>query len=254
MKKIETIIALAIVCMMAGCTITGRISRRHTAAEITHSTRRQGEGKSEKEGEGIEQRRTAAEHRKGYIEYTRADNSKAFLIPTVTDADGGRVMQLDIEAVRVTARSRSLPERNGKVSLDFVVTLPKELMGSCRSVEVTPVLYKQGHEIPLQELTIRGALYNKVQERNYWQYDRYLSVFAPDETGRQRAYERFIHHPYPKGTRLDSVVTSRTGIRYFYTQEVSTAGSEGNRLSITLQGRVSAASTGLCFRIRYCTT
>jgi hypothetical protein len=83
------------------------------------------------------------------------------------------MMSLTIPEVVVTASSRSIPERNGKVNLDFVVTLPKELMGNCRGVEVIPMLHKQDEGIPLQDLTIRGALFNKVRERNYWQYDRW---------------------------------------------------------------------------------
>lgn len=135
---------------------------------------------------------------------------------------------------------RSLPERNGKVSLDFVVTLPKELMGRCRTVEVTPLLHLHNREIPLQSLTIRGALFNRVQERNYWQYQQYLNVFAPDSVGRDWAYERFIRYPYPEGTRLDSVVSDRASLSYFYTQEIPTAATEGDKLLITLRGHVSA--------------
>ncbi len=230
MKRYNPILVVAIICLMAGCTITGRINRRQTAVAILHSTRQQ--------REYVEERQ--AEQSRGYIEYTRADSTKSYLIPTALGADGKSVPTINIQQVVVTAPSRSLPERGGKVNLDFVVTLPKELMGSSRGVEVTPVLHKQGVELPLQELTIRGALFNKVQQRNYWQYGRYLDVFDPDETGRAWAYERFIYYPYPEGTRLDSVVTNKSTISYFYTQEVPTAQTEGNMLLITLRGQVFA--------------
>ena len=223
------LIFTVLVCLMAGCTITGRISRRQTAAVIEHSTQKQREYIEEKQ----------EQQSRGYIEYTAADSTKFYLIPTTT-IDGETMPTLTIPTVVVVAQSRSIPERNGKVNLDFVVTLPKELMGNCRGVEVTPVLHKESEDIPLQDLTIRGALFNKVQERNYWQYDRYLDVFDPDETGRQWAYERFIYYPYPEGTRLDSVVSSKENISYFYTQEVPTAEAEGNMLLITLQGKVAA--------------
>ncbi len=217
-------------CLMVGCTVTGRLHRRQTAATIKHSTKQQREYVEEKQ----------ATHNSGYIEYTKADNTTAYLIPTTVDSDGQSVPTIAIQEVVVTAPSRSIPERNGKVSLDFVVTLPKELMGNSRGVEVTPMLHKQGRDYPLQELTIRGALFNRVQERNYWQYNRYLDVFDPDETGRNWAYERFIYYPYPEGTRLDSVVANKTTIQYFYKQEVPTAETEGNQLKITLRGRVVA--------------
>ncbi len=227
MKLQKAIIYTVLACTMAGCTITGRISRRQTSAVIEHSTKKQREYIAEKQAERSD---------KGYIEYTRADSTKFLILPTTEDG----MPLLQIPEVVVVAQSRSIPERNGKVNIDFVVTLPKELMGNCRGVEVTPMLHKQEEEIPLQELTIRGALFNKVQERNYWQYDRYLDVFKPDETGRQWAYERFIYYPYPEGTRLDSVVSNRESISYFYTQEVPTAEAEGNMLLITLRGEVVA--------------
>lgn len=229
MKHSQIIIYLVLVCTMASCTITGRISRREIKAQVIHSTPAQ--------REVIEERKR--EYWQGYIEYTRVDSSKVFIIPTVTTPDGETMMQMEIETITVTASSRAVPERMGKVNLDFVVTLPKQLMGNCRGVEVVPLLHQEDGDLPLQPLTIRGALFNKVQERNYWQYERYLNAFHPDEAGRQWAYERFIYYPYPEGTRLDSVVTSKTDISYFYTQEVSTSES-GNKLLISLDGKVQA--------------
>lgn len=236
MKNCKYLLFIVTVCLMAGCTITGRINRRQTTAEIIHSTQKQREYIAEREER---EREEAQSRRMGYIEYTHTDGRKDYLIPATVDSNGEPIMTLEIESVTVTASSRSLPERMGKVSLDFVVTLPKELMGSCRGVEVVPMLHKSDEDIPLQPLTIRGALFDKVQERNYWQYERYLDVFKPDEKGRQRAYERFIYYPYPEGTRLDSVVSNKTSISYYYTQEVSTT-EAGNRLLVTLKGEVGA--------------
>lgn len=231
MKPIKIITYIALAVIMAGCTITGRISRRQTTAQINHTPRQKREAVEQKE----------EEQRKGYIEYTRADSTKLFLVPTIKTPEGETMMMLEIPMVTVTVKgnSRSIPERNGKVNIDFVVTLPKELMGNCRGVEVIPVMHKERDQYPLQNLTIRGALFNKVQERNYWQYGRYLDVFRPDEVGRHWAYERFIYYPYPEGTRLDSVVPSRHTISYYYTQEVPTR-ETSNKILVTLEGRVVA--------------
>ncbi|MFR5935997.1 MAG: hypothetical protein ACLUGU_10565 [Alistipes shahii] len=46
-----------------------------------------------------------------------------------TLADGERVMALQIEQVTVVAKMRSIPERNGRVVLDFIVTLPEAVVG-----------------------------------------------------------------------------------------------------------------------------
>lgn len=232
MKIFKYVIISVMVCMMAGCTITSRLHRRGSNALIEHSTRKMRE-------DIVRRQEELASERKGYIEYTRVDSTKVFLVPAHTNEHGETMMTLEIPEVTVMAQSRSLPERGGKVDIDFVIHLPKELMGNCRGVDVTPVLHKTDEMMPLQDLTIRGALFNKVQERNYWQYGRYLDLFRPDEEGRQWAYERFIYYPYPEGTRLDSVITNRTTISYFYKQEVPTT-EAGNKLLITLQGRVAA--------------
>ena len=167
----------------------------------------------------------------------KRDSSTFFIVPTTTDEDGEQIMTLEIDEVVVVAKSRTLPERKGKVMIDFVVTLPKELQGRCQNVTVTPYLQKSDTEIALQDLSIRGGLCSKVQERNYWQFQRYVELFKPDAMGEQRAFERFVKYPYPEGVRLDSIVESSTKISYFYTQEVSTEG-EGKKMLVTLKGRV----------------
>jgi len=61
------------------------------------------------------------------------DSNTFYLTPVDTLADGERVMSVQIEQVTVTSRMRSVPERNGHVVLDFIVTLPKQLLGRSRN-------------------------------------------------------------------------------------------------------------------------
>lgn len=91
--------------------------------------------------------------------------------------------------------------------------------------------------MPLQQISIRGGLFCRVQDRNYWQFDQYVRVFKPDAAAEQRAFERFVKHPYPEGVRLDSIVEGREKISYYYTQEVPTKG-EGKTMHVTLAGAV----------------
>lgn len=213
---------------MVGCTITGRINRKQTAVDIRHSTARQ--------REYVEEQQEQQSSNQGYVEHTKADGSTTIYIPN----DGFSDPTIAIQQVVVRAPLRAITERNGKVSIDFVLTLPKELMGNCRGVEVTPMLYRSGKLVPMESLSIRGALFDKVQERNYWQYEQYLTRFKPDPTRRDWAYERFVRYPYPEGTRMDSVVTTRTGHTYYYKQDVPTAETEGDAMLVTLRGRVVA--------------
>ena len=83
-------------------------------------------------------------------------------------------MQLELDEVVVVAKSRTVSERMGKVNIDFVVDLPRQLQGSCQSVVVTPLLHKTDSIVPLEEISIRGGLFSRVQDRNYWQFDQYV--------------------------------------------------------------------------------
>lgn len=218
--------SLALCLLLGGCSVTGSLQRRQAGAQIVHTpkmTRREAPQKQAPQP---------------YIEVKHADGRPAeFFVPTVTLENGEQVMSLELQEVVVVARSRSLPERMGKVAVDFVITLPKMLQGSCRSIVVTPVLHNRGDRTPLEDISIRGALFDKVQRRDYWQYGRYVDLYDPDSLRAQEAFDRFVRFPYPQDARCDSVRATRSDISYFYTQTVPTA-EVGGRLTVTLEGRV----------------
>lgn len=227
MSTRKTIIQVFVACLLlSGCSVTGSLQRRSASARASYipKTNRQ-----------EPPRQTAAPQ---YIEYKHRDSlPPVYFIPTVELENGERVMQIDLDEVVVVAKSRTVAERMGKVTIDFAVELPSQLQGNCRNVTVTPMLHKADRVVPLQAISIRGDLFSRVQDRNYWQFDRYVQVFHPDTMGRQRAFRRFVKHPYPEGVRLDSVVEGRETLRYYYTQEVPTQG-EGKTMLITLTGAV----------------
>lgn len=211
--------------LLAGCSVTGSLHRRGYNASVVHTPKQLRED-------------PAKEYQPDYIKIEHIDGRPTeFYVPTTTLENGEQVMCMQIQEVVVVAKSRSLPERLGKVDIDFVVTLPKKLQGTCRSVIVTPVLHNQGKDTPLEDLTIRGGLFSKVQQRDYWQYQRYLDVYHPDDFHAMLAYDRFIKYPYPEGVRLDSIVEHTTDLSYHYTQSVSTA-EAGKTMRITLEGKV----------------
>ncbi len=165
------------------------------------------------------------------------DSDTFYWVPVDTLSDGERVMSLAIEEVTVTSRMRSIPERNGRVTLDFVVTLPKQLLGKSRNVVITPLLHKPDGAEALEDLVIRGGRFSLLQERDYWQYETYVERFRPDSVSREIAFNRFVKFPYPEDTRLDSVVERRGAMTYYYSQEVPTD-ENSKKLLVTLQGAV----------------
>ena len=208
-----------------GCSVAGRLQRQQMTASLSQLTR-------------AERQERQQDYRPQVVKLQR-DSNTFFLAPVDTLADGERVMALQIEQVTVVAKMRSIPERNGRVVLDFIVTLPKELLGKSRSVVITPILHKPDESVALEDLVIRGGRFSLLQERDYWQYETYVERFRPDTVGREAAFNRFVKFPYPEDVRLDSLVEGRSTVTYYYSQEVKTD-ETSKKMLVTLQGQVLA--------------
>ena len=208
-----------------GCSVAGRLQRQQATAGLAQLTR-------------AERQERQQDYRPQVVKLQR-DSNTFFLAPVDTLADGERVMALQIEQVTVVAKMRSIPERNGRVVLDFIVTLPRQLLGKSRSVVITPILHKPDESVALEDLVIRGGRFSLLQERDYWQYETYVERFRPDTVGREAAFNRFVKFPYPEDVRLDSLVEGRSTVTYYYSQAVKTD-ETSKKMLVTLQGQVLA--------------
>ena len=208
-----------------GCSVAGRLQRQQATAGLAQLTR-------------AERQERQQDPRPQVVKLQR-DSNTFYLAPVDTLADGERVMSFQIEQVTVVAKMRSIPERNGRVVLDFIVTLPRQLLGKSRSVVITPILHKPDESVALEDLVIRGGRFSLLQERDYWQYETYVERFRPDTVGREAAFNRFVKFPYPEDVRLDSLVESRSTVTYYYSQEVKTD-ETSKKMLVTLQGQVLA--------------
>ena len=208
-----------------GCSVAGRLQRQQATAGLAQLTR-------------AERQERQQDPRPQVVKLQR-DSNTFFLAPVDTLADGERVMALQIEQVTVVAKMRSIPERKGRVVLDFIVTLPRQLLGKSRSVVITPILHKPDESVALEDLVIRGGRFSLLQERDYWQYETYVERFRPDTVGREAAFNRFVKFPYPEDVRLDSLVEGRSTVTYYYSQEVKTD-ETSKKMLVTLQGQVLA--------------
>ena len=208
-----------------GCSVAGRLQRQQATARLAQLTR-------------AERHERQQDSRPQVVKLQR-DSNTFYLAPVDTLADGERVMALQIEQVTVVAKMRSIPERNGRVVLDFIVTLPKLLLGKSRSVVITPILHKPDESVALEDLVIRGGRFSLLQERDYWQYETYVERFRPDTVGREAAFNRFVKFPYPEDVRLDSLVEGRSTVTYYYSQAVKTD-ETSKKMLVTLQGQVLA--------------
>ena len=218
-------IAVCLAALLCGCSITGHLERRQYCADVLHVSREQRE-------------REQQTYQPPALKIER-DSNRFYLVPTEVQENGERIMAMQIQEVTIRATTRTLPERLGKVTIDFVIDMPRQLQGTCRSIAVIPYLHKYGEAHPLQDITIRGGLFSRVQDRDYWQYNKYLHVFNPSEIGAERAFARFVKYPYSEGSRLDSIVQHPGHISYYYSQEVPTDETSKTML-VTLQGWVMA--------------
>ena len=214
-------IAVCLAALLCGCSITGHLERRQYRADVLHVSREQYE-------------REQQTYQPPALKIER-DSNRFYLVPTEVQENGERIMAMQIQEVTIRATTRTLPERLGKVTIDFVIDMPRQLQGTCRSIAVIPYLHKYGEAHPLQDITIRGGLFSRVQDRDYWQYNKYLHVFNPSEIGAERAFARFVKYPYSEGSRLDSIVQHPGHISYYYSQEVPTDETSKTML-VTLQG------------------
>lgn len=224
-KILSAGIVFGILWTMFGCSVAGRLERHRTTASLSQLSRAQ--------------RQERQQDCRPQVVKLQRDSDTFYLAPVDTLADGERVMSVQIEQVTVTSRMRSVPERNGHVVLDFIVTLPKQLLGKSRSVVITPVLHKPDESVPLEDLVIRGGRFSLLQERDYWQYETYVERFRPDTVRREAAFNRFVKFPYPEDARLDSLVEGRNTVTYYYSQEVRTD-ETSKKMLVTLQGQVLA--------------
>lgn len=224
-KILQTGLTVFLLGGMFGCSVAGRLQRQQATARLAQLTR-------------AERQERQQDSRPKVMKLQR-DSNTFYLAPVDMLADGERVMALRIEQVTVVAKARTIPERNGRVTLDFIVTLPKTLLGSSRSVVITPILHKPDVSVPLEDLVIRGGRFSLLQERDYWQYETYVERFRPDTVGREAAFNRFVKFPYPEDVRLDSLVEGRSTVTYYYSQEVKTD-ETSKKMLVTLQGQVLA--------------
>lgn len=217
-------------CLLFGCSITGPLQRQQVAPGLSQLSRAE--------------RQEQTEHRPQVMKPER--DSTIFCLAAVdTLDDGERVLSVRLEEVTVISKVRAVPERNGRVVLDFIVTLPKALLGGSRSVVITPVLHKPDGRMELEDLVIRGGRFSLLQQRDYWQYATYVERFRPDTLGREAAFNRFVKFPYPEDARLDSVAERRGMMTYYYSEEIPTD-ETSKRLTVTLEGKVVGIDDSAC--------
>lgn len=99
------------------------------------------------------------------ITFNNSENNK--------DINLSEVQQLG--EVTVTAKSRFTPEQDGKINVDFVLRVPKELLSTNFRVTLAPKLFHNDSIVPLKEVILKGNTFAALQKQSYADYDAYLN-------------------------------------------------------------------------------
>lgn len=128
------------------------------------------------------------------------DGRDMILMRAIKADDGQMVANQVLQAAVVTARFRNVAERHGKVEIEFLITVPKELQQSRWQLRYTPVMYIMGDSLILDKVIVTGGEYRKKQLRGYQQYQRFLSRIINDSTAfvDTNELEIFLHRNIPQ--------------------------------------------------------
>jgi hypothetical protein len=101
-----------------------------------------------------------------------------------------------LNEVVVTAKSRFTPEQNGRVNVDFVVKVPKEILSTNWRVTMNPILLHNDSVVPLKSVVLKGQDFYDKQKQDYADYDEYVKSIV----GKSDYDSIFLDH---KGVRDD---------------------------------------------------
>lgn len=105
-----------------------------------------------------------------HVTYTNSENIQS-------NASSDKVTDLSevqhLSEVVVTAKSRFTPEQNGKVNVDFVIRVPKELLSTNFRVTLAPKLLHNDSIVPLKDVIIKGQQFSDKQKQSYTDYEDY---------------------------------------------------------------------------------
>lgn len=158
---------------------------------------------------------------------------------TKDDKTGEDLVTVALSEVTVVARTKTVPERFGKVNLDFIVTIPKILIDKRWMITLTPLLERSGEKTVFEDLVINGEIYRVYQERGEAMYnalsDRY-NFFARDTTRIRDYFFRKYNLQYNTDARLDTIISAGNNFNYYYSQEIAT--DESKSMDLYLKGKV----------------
>lgn len=117
-------------------------------------------------------------------------------VQTERDKEGKQQLSIQLSEVTVIAKLKSVPERFGKVDIDFIVTVPETLIDKDWQLNLTPLLIKKDKHIPFDDVVITGGEFDKERMKGYAKYAGYLSGIIPDSLFNDRFVNMKKYYKY----------------------------------------------------------
>lgn len=133
------------------------------------------------------------------ISFRKEDGTELFYAPAAVDSlTGQKMMSVAIDEVVISASNRrNLVERNGKINVEFVVTVPEAFQGEKWQLTLHPLLKKGSDTLSFDPLVYSGNQFREMQLREYDRYSNYLGRIVDstqyfDRFGDQKSYGRYM--------------------------------------------------------------
>lgn len=112
----------------------------------------------------------------------QTEGTDSYISFSTKDKDGSDIASYALQEVRVVAKNKTVPERNGKVNVDFVVRVPKDLVDKDWQVHLIPKITKDatGDSIFLDEIYITGERFDDKRRAGYQKYQDFVETIIPD--------------------------------------------------------------------------
>lgn len=103
---------------------------------------------------------------------------------TLDEATGEQLLTVGLSEVKVTARAKNVPERNGLVQIAFTIRIPQELLNDNWELFLAP----ENRGKQLEGIAFTGVNFQAKQVRQYEYYNELRKVIIPESN-----MDEFIH-------------------------------------------------------------
>ncbi len=79
-----------------------------------------------------------------------------------------------LSEVEINAQGRFTAERDGRINVDFKITVPKEILSNDWRLVLNPKLMHNDSVVPLQKVVLSGQGFVDKQKQDYADYDKYM--------------------------------------------------------------------------------